>query len=721
MGKEIKSYFDIDGAIGLAFDSGYEERPGQAEMAEVVADTLFNSKLAIVEAGTGTGKTFAYLVPAILYAVENQKRVVVATKTINLQEQIIYKDIPFLKDALGINFKAAILKGRGNYLCRRKFAHLENYDVVLDKEEKAEMKDAAGWFPHLKEGTIGEFYFKIANSLWQKISSDSDSCLKNKCPFFDSCFFFKAKKRALYSEIIVVNHHLLFADLNMVVKLMREGGTANGDAFVIPDFNAVIIDEGHNIEDAATSIFSFCVNADKLNKLISFFYHASKKGDRGYLVELRKKFKNKFRDIETLLENVISDIRIFGDEATVVFKSFEKLFEKRSIGTKYLLIDDKLYDSFEYSNYIVKGLFKISDLLNSLKTSLKLLISGMSLPKYKEKYSDDISFVESLLSKISDETDAISVFVEKGDNTLIRWVVNTTFGVSLFCAPLNIKRELKEALFDKCSSVVITSATLSVAGSFSYFKERLGIDEIEKDIGEKIFKSPFDYKNQVLLGILTDMPDPNAVSFEPLLTERLKEFLSATGGKSFVLFTSYAMLNRVYDGVKDFLYKNGITPLRQGELSRTDLLDKFRSDVSSVLFATDSFWEGVDVAGESLSNVFIVRLPFQVPDDPVVKSRISNLKAEGKDSFYGYVVPYAVLKFRQGFGRLVRSKNDRGTVVVLDSRIVNKKYGKSFMNSLPGSARVIGSYGKVLKAVKDWTERKDAISRLPLCPLRPRR
>jgi len=606
----------------------YEFRRGQLQMAEAVEQALRESRHLIVEAGTGTGKTLAYLLPAI----RSGKRVVVSTGTKNLQEQLFYKDIPFLEQVLfprqENKLRVCYMKGRNNYLCRQKLYDLTAQPVLNGLEEIEQFRAISEWEKQTPTGDRAELAaLPEATQLWAKLDARSEACIGPKCAQFDRCFITEMHRRAAESDLIVVNHHLFFADL--AIKQMAEEVP---DAGILPDYAAVIFDEAHELEDVAGQYFGISVSSLRADDLC--------------------------RDVEqTLRQKQIAAPGVF--TATASLRQRSQLF--------FALIPAG------------EGRFAFVSRREFLEENGEEFVALMQA----------LGRLHSELEGIAKQADEVFILETTDRNTVV-WIERRRFGrdgkptrqrmavqhVFLQATPIDVSGILRETLFQQVPAAVLTSATLAVSNNFSYLRKRLGLEQAR----ELIVPSHFQYEKQALLYIPPDLPDPRTEQFAARAAERIRKLLEASRGRAFCLFTSYAQMHEVHDRL---LGELEYPLLLQGSAPRTALLEEFRNTPHAVLFATSSFWQGVDVQGEALSCVIIDRLPFAVPNDPVVAARIRAIDDEGGNAFFDFQVPAAVIALKQGFGRLIRSLHDRGVLVLLDNRILRKQYGRVFLQSLP--------------------------------------
>jgi len=617
-------------------------------MAQAVEQALEEKRHLIVEAGTGTGKTLAYLVPVI----RSGKRVIISTGTKNLQEQLFHKDIPFLEQALFPNREGKLnvcyMKGRNNYLCRKKLYDLTGQPVLSGLEEIEQYRAIAAWEKTTQTGDRAELAeLPEASALWHKIDARSDACIGQKCSAWDKCFITEMHRRAMESDIIIVNHHLFFADL--AIKQQAEYAP---DAGILPEVGAVIFDEAHELEDVAGSYFGVAVSNWRVEDLC--------------------------RDVDSSLQrNHMLSASIAGAV---------KSLRERSLFFFSLLPQGEGRFAFENRREFLEENGEEFLALQHAFTRL-----GSELENLPSKSEEVFNFAR----RAQELQVQLGFLMESEDHNTVFWIERRrggreNFNVFLQATPIDVAPILKTCLFDKIESAVLTSATLAVGGGFEYMRRRLGLEYAR----EVVLTSHFDYESQALFYVPPDLPDPRTPDFAAKAAGRIRRLLEVTRGRAFVLFTSYAQMNDVYQrlmGTLDF------PMLLQGDAPKSALLEEFRLTPNAVLFATSSFWQGVDVQGEQLSCVIIDRLPFAVPSDPVVAARVKSIDAEGGNAFFQYQVPAAVITLKQGFGRLIRSLNDRGLLVLLDNRILKKQYGRVFIESLPNYSRTTE-----LRIVEQW-------------------
>lgn len=615
-----RDFFSRQGVLSQ-WHPQYEFRPSQLAMAEEVEASLLERRHLVVEAGTGTGKTLAYLVPVVL----SGKRVIISTGTKNLQEQLYHKDLPFLQKLLGRPLRVAYMKGRKNYLCRQKIYDAEDNPIFDGPAEVEEFRAIYDWEKQTTSGDRAELKMMSEDSkLWFRLDARRELCSGQKCEQFERCFITHMHQQAAEADIIIVNHHLFFADLSL-----REGDYAS----IIPDYQAVVFDEAHEIEEVAGQHFGIQISNYRFNEIVRDVRATA----------LRKTFGSK--SLDRALQALSGRSETFfallaGQEGRSSFRDRAKFADEH--GSEYA----KLLNALELVDTQLKGLNSQVDEMIPLERRIAELAEGLR-------------------------------FVMEGNNEkFVYWLETRGRGVFLQATPIDVSEILKERLFNEVAIVVLTSATLAVEGKFDYIRDRLGVDLAR----ELVVPPYFDFQTQALFYVPPLLPDPRSAQFVKAASDEIIRLLRSSGGYAFVLFTSHQQMHAVYDFVS-FAVEYPI--LLQGSAPNRLLLDQFRNTPHCVLFATASFWQGVDVPGEQLRSVIIDKLPFAAPSDPVVAARINNLRCVGQDPFLEYQIPQAVISLKQGFGRLIRNRQDRGLLALLDNRILRRPYGKIFYESLP--------------------------------------
>jgi ATP-dependent DNA helicase DinG len=631
----------------------YEFRRGQLQMAQAVEEALEEKRHLIVEAGTGTGKTLAYLLPVI----RSGKRVIISTGTKNLQEQLFFKDVPALERALfpegDRKLSVCYMKGRNNYLCRKKLIDLTDQPVLSGLEEIEHYRAIAAWEKTTHTGDRAELAeLPEASALWHKLDARADTCLGQKCKEWERCFITEMRRRAAESDIIIVNHHLFFADLS--IKLEAEGAP---DAGVLPECGAVIFDEAHELEDIAGNYFGISVSNLRMDELTRDVEHLLQR-EKLYTPQMSGAIQA-VRERSQLFFSLLP-----ANEGRFAFDSRREFLEEN--GEEFIALNQSLYRL------------------------------GAELEQLPQKPED----VFTLVRRAQQLQVQLQFVMENEDPNTVFWIERRGFrgpsgarrksspetsaggrsNVFLQATPIEVGQILRECLWSKLETSVLTSATLAVGGGFEYIRQRLGLDHAR----ELIVASHFDYESQAILYVPPDLPDPRTPQFASEATSVIRRLLEITRGRAFVLFTSYAQMNDIYGRLRGLLE---YPMLKQGDAPKSALLEEFRLTPNAVLFGTSSFWQGVDVQGEQLSCVIIDRLPFAVPSDPVVAARVKAIDAGGGNAFFEYQVPSAVITLKQGFGRLIRSLHDRGLLALLDNRILKKQYGRVFVESLPPYSR----------------------------------
>lgn len=713
--EKIAGLLGADGVIAKNLP-GYEDRPEQLRMAFVVADAFNKGQLAVIEAGTGTGKSLAYLVPALLWARANQERVVISTRTINLQEQLIRKDLPFLQRATRIEFHAVLVKGRSNYFCLRRGETAGRELGLFDQEQVEELQQMMQWAESTADGSKEDLSFIPSYQAWEEVCCEADQCARVRCPYYSRCFFHKARRRAARADILVVNHALLLSDLALRQQTDNYSATA-----VLPPFERVILDEAHHLEDVATSYFSSQLSRFTFSRLLGRLRHP-RKLDQGLLPRFLNQLSQELPDsLDELYRTLHGEIESLLIKRQQLFDL--ALDELQSIAEELPeFLGKKVSANFELKHRILPDYMqtpswqKICARVDRLRLGSLELAQGISgllraaevLPELvAEKLNASLVDLRGIGGRLEGLAAELGSFQTVAKNSCV-WIEiregrigrNKGLITNLCQAPLEVAESLNQALYQRFRSLIMTSATLTVAGAFGYFHARVGLDRVEPSrLVELTLDSPFDYQQQALVAVPTDLPEPGRPGFAEAVRDAVEKALLCSQGRSFVLFTSYALLHQVHAELAPILEAQRLHCLRQGQENRHQLLKRFAEDETSILFGTDSFWEGVDVPGRSLEQVIIVRLPFRVPTEPVLEARAQAIAQRGGDPFMEYTVPQAVIRFKQGFGRLIRHRNDRGVVLILDTRVVNKGYGRMFLRSLPNARVVRGRSDEVFTEI----------------------
>ena len=662
MELDVASILGDDGTVSRRL-ANYESRPEQLEMAEAVERAVREKQHLIVEAGTGVGKSFAYLVPAILYATADQgkqtsgsedgkategakpkrKRVVISTHTISLQEQLFHRDIPFLNSSLPVEFSSVLVKGRSNYMSlRRMMGAIERSESLYsDPQEIRQLEDIVEWSKTTKDGSRSDLSFRPLSTVWDEVQSEHGNCLGKHCDFYEDCYYFQARRRVWNADILVVNHALFFSDL----ALRREGVS------ILPDYDVVILDEAHTVEGVAGDHLGLSVSSGQVEYLLNRLYND--RTNKGLLVTHGL----------GQCQQLVMRLRLMYDDFFAALGHWK--------------------ESKCPPNGRVR---KAVEIANELTPELRRL--GIEIGQESEEIETEEKRIE--LKAAGERCAMLAVSLEawmkQTEDDSVYWIEQSTgrrSNTKLVSCPIEVAPVLREELFNQVDTVVLTSATLAIGQeNFDFFKSRIGLDKaIELKLG-----SPFDYQRQAQLVVNSRMPDPTskAADFETAVCEQIKRHVEHTSGRAFVLFTSYRLLKNCASRLGSWFSSHGISLYSQGDgMPRNQMLEKFRNDPAAVLFGADSFWQGVDVQGEALQNVIITKLPFSVPDQPLLEARVEKIRARGGNPFMEYQVPEAIIKLKQGFGRLIRSRQDTGQVVILDPRVRTKPYGRLFLESLP--------------------------------------
>lgn len=687
----LSGVLDSGGKLSQKMKS-FEPRRSQMAMTHDVASIFNQGGILAAEAGTGVGKSFAYLVPSIAWALGNEERVIISTATINLQDQLFAKDIPLVSSIFRKKIKSVLVKGRGNYLCRRRLSEvIEEEGLLLDEDHP--LRKLLAWDNSGGSGDRADLSFRVDDSVWSRVCSEADYCLSIRCPSRETCHVIKVRKNAADAQIIVVNHHLLFADI-----ASRQHGSGLEQTSILPSYNSLVLDEAHAIESSATSLFSEGFSRFTVLKKLSRLRRKTRNREFGLLSRLSvfpdlersllKKFDPAIKEVETSMSDLEAGaLGLFGTETAL------RLKEKDPAITRTLC------DPCGRLQRALLGVTKIiSDLLESVPDS----------------HAQEAVVLETRIAmkSINDLADLVARFKEFDVNPeTVFWLEKSRpaqreIHVSFNATPLEVAGILEKTVFGKVRTVICTSATLSVGGSFDFWMKRVGIEKKREDLEMKTYPSPFPFSTNALLAVDTSAPNPQKMkdSFKSYVGDAVVRLLIASRGRALVLFTSYDILNAAYEKARPVMENMGITCLKQGMDDRSRLLTMFKNDISSVLFATDSFWEGIDAPGETLSMVVMTKLPFKVPNDPVQQARSEAVDRQGGNSFMEISVPEAIIKFKQGFGRLIRHSFDRGVVVVLDQRLATARYGQLFIESLPKCRLHVDTLASIEKEVERFLD-----------------
>jgi ATP-dependent DNA helicase DinG len=689
---EITAALEEGGSIARRLPF-YESRESQLNLMRIIVRGFNEDALVCAEAGTGVGKSFAYLLPSLQYALLNDERIVISTATITLQQQLYEKDIPLVLAGLGKKLKVVLVKGRANYLCLRR---LEDAfaEPGLEDIEAAELQAIADWASTTQTGSRSDLSFLPSEGIWSRICSEPDTCLGMRCPQRERCFFMLLRRETADARILVVNHHLLFADLSA-----RSDGAGYDGTVVLPPYKRVIIDEAHTIENAATSFFSEEFSRLGIFKLTGRLYRKRRTRRNGLILRLAAISAEQDKVDDTV--ESIQKLRTIADELD------EAALE--------LLQDESVFRLIPQKDSMIRG--RLSPVMLKLRKEVSALVGTVRLilEAVPPANDDDPAVWETnaLLRRLEAIGSAASAFMEyKEKPEDIFWIERRgtqsssrtdDAWVKFTITPLDVAPSLKESLFEPNKTVVCVSATLTIADSFQYWQRRSGLMLMGgRTILSGMFPSPFPYAKAVLLASPQDAALPESGTYRSFIDRSVARLTETSGGSALVLFTSYEALKSAYNTAAPILAQQGIKCLKQGDDDRTRLLQTFLSDESSVLFATDSFWEGVDAPGDTLRLVILCRLPFRPPDDPVFQARSESIDQRGGSSFMELSLPEAVMKFKQGFGRLMRRSSDHGVVVVLDGRILHKRYGEIFLRSLPETKRSFAGFDTMLKHIESF-------------------
>jgi len=708
-GLDIATLLTESGPVARVLGtSAFEDRPGQRDMAAYIADVYNDGGIALLEAGTGVGKSFAYLVPAIEWARLNGERTVVSTNTINLQEQLVGKDLPILSRAFSTGDRTvtfALLKGWRNYLCLSRLEQARaGQESLFDDARGAELEAIAGWASRTADGSLSDLVEEPSNDVWDAVAAESDLCTRLKCPHFDRCFVFAARRRAAEADVVVVNHHLLASDL--AVRIASDNWQ---EAAVLPPYRRLVLDEAHHLEDVAAKHLGMQVSMLGVQRLLGRL----ERNGRGLLPTLAAELSSH----EDLLVAASRDLlgRTVLDALGAARRWADELFGRlgRRLDNEQVL---RLTDAFAGDTVWREGLDVALDNLliafSKLQGGVETIADRLSIDDPAEMRTRLIGELRGVVRRLDSAAEGLKATLQPvgyrpAVGPAVRWMERRgrrTPNLTLSAVPLDLAPVLKEALFDRVETVILTSATLAAGGEFTFLEERLGLSLAPSRVTvREILPSPFDFGAQCVFGIPTDIPEPrdDESGHGAAVARVLLELAHASDGGIFALFTSHGQLRRTADAIRGSVAARWPL-LVQGEGQRDQLLRRFRDAGSAILLGTDSFWEGVDVPGRALRVLILAKLPFKVPSEPLTAARLERLTEAGVDGFTHYLVPLAALKLKQGFGRLIRTKSDVGAVVLLDRRVVTKRYGATMLEGLPPASRAIGNWPDVRRELEEF-------------------
>jgi ATP-dependent DNA helicase DinG len=710
-----------DGPVAQAIGAGtFEDRPAQRDMAAFIADVYNEGGIALLEAGTGVGKSFAYLVPAILWAQANEERTVVSTNTINLQEQLVGKDLPLLARALATPDHEptfALLKGWRNYLCLARLEQARgSQEALFESSRSEELEALAAWAQRSADGSLADLADAPSDDVWDAVAAESDLCTRLKCPHFERCFVFQARRKAAEADVVVVNHHLLASDL--AVRLAADNWL---EAAVLPPYRRLILDEAHHVEDVAASHLGAQVSQAGVGRLLGRL----ERGGRGLLPALHAALSAR-SDLLSVASRDLLEQRLL-DALRAARRGAEDLFtllatrldrEPAGAGGHQLRLTDGFADDPVWGEGLEAALDNVLVAFTGLKDGVETIADRLSLEDAADRPAVLIGEMRGVVRRLDMAARGLTASLRptRTDSATpaVRWLERRgkkVTNLGLAAVPLDLASVLKEALFDRVETVVLTSATLATGGDFGFLEDRLGLALPPSRVTvREALPSPFDFASQCLFGIPTDLPEPKEDSegHDAAVARVLVELSHASDGGVFCLFTSHRALKRAAEAVRARVGPRWPL-LVQGEDQRDRLLRRFRESGNAVLLGTDSFWEGVDVPGRALRVLILAKLPFKVPSEPLTAARVERLEAQGLDGFSHYLVPHAALRLKQGFGRLIRSRADVGAVVLLDPRVVTRRYGAQVLEGLPRADRIVGTWEEIREACEEFFARHSSI------------
>ncbi|MEO5799100.1 MAG: helicase C-terminal domain-containing protein [Gemmatimonadales bacterium] len=689
---------------------GYEDRQSQRDLAAHLADAYNDGGILLLEAGTGVGKSFAYLVPALAWARANGERTIISTNTINLQEQLVGKDLPLLRRALksgDYEPTFALLKGWRNYLCRARLdTATASQQSLLEGDKLQELVDIVAWASHTADGTLADLPAPPSSEVWDEVAAESDLCPRLKCSHFDRCFVFQARRRAAQADVVVVNHHLLAADL-----AVRQASDNWEEAAVLPAYQRLILDEAHHLEDVAANHLGVQVGSRGVRRLLNRLERSGK----GLVPSLQRDLATaddllSRASLDLLRERLIPAVA----ESRLAAESlFLRLFGYvESVGVGQIRLDEDFGKHAVWSEGLTRELDATVRAFQSVSEQVETIADRLAQVEMTERRSQLLLECKGVLRRLATFADGLNATLRPsaGRPPEVRWIERTGpkgQALQLAAVPLDLAPMLRDLLFDRTRTVALTSATLATGGEFGFLASRIGLAGSDSPVTvQEIFPSPFDYAEQCLLGLPDDIPDPreDEAGHDAAIAHVVTDLAWASDGGIFVLFTSHAALRRAATTLRAGLGSR-FPILVQGEGQRDQLIRRFREAGNAILLGTDSFWEGVDVPGRALRGLVLAKLPFKVPSEPLTAARLERLSEQGEDGFYGYLLPHAALKLKQGFGRLIRNGSDVGVVILLDRRVVTKRYGAMLLEGLPPAERVIGSWQHVRTKCEDFFAR----------------
>lgn len=687
----------------------YEDRPSQRAMAEAVAATYNDGGVALLEAGTGVGKSLGYLVPALRWAAANNERTVVSTATITLQEQLVRRDLPFLSRALSDqSVKFALLKGWHNYVCLQRLDQaVKAGSALFDSDAGQELETIAEWAAHSSDGSLADLSFTPRAEVWDEVAAEPDLCTRLKCPFYSECFFFKARRQAAAADVVVANHHLLLSDVAVRRQMQNWEESA-----VLPAYKHLVVDEGHHLEDAAAAHLGSSITRRALSRLLN---RLERRG-RGLLPLLVQRLSARddllsTASMDLVRGQLLSSVFTARERAQRLFESLAAVLERDATAVL------RLTDTMEARS---EGLTDSDGALGELLVEIEAI--GKNLTLVQERLEVDETRAEELAPLLNEMRAVIRRLRHAGvalmqgllpppdDRDVVRWIEFQgkpgayERNIAVHCVPLDLAHVLRDDLFGKVESAVVTSATLATDGGFHFLEERLGLSGAAAPARTAIFPSPFDYPHQAVLAVPTDLPAPNEQPQEHFLAvaTHLADLAAASDGGIFGLFTSHRDLREMAALWREAGHTARWPLLVHGEEPRDLLLERFRDSGRAVLLGTATFWEGVDVPGMALRGLLIARLPFRVPTEPLVAAQCEAIDERGGNAFMEYMLPHAALRLKQGFGRLIRTASDSGVVVLSDPRVVRKRYGRALLAGLPPAARIGGPWSELREQINSF-------------------